>query len=597
MAFLPPKSLVIAWHRLVRAVSSKRLSLFFSPGYQVALGGTPIDPNRGEFVLSYLFSRGLIGRKSVNAPHPASLGELERVHEASYLDDLRHAEALVPILGFEVSDEVHHLALEAQRLAVGGTIEAARAALDHRRLAVNLGGGLHHARPDGGRGFCVFNDVAVAIEVLREEGFAGPVLVVDLDLHDGDGTRLAFRRDPSVFTFSIHNRFWDDTPAEADLSLELAGEVEDEEYLGAVRAHVPELFARVAPELVFFNAGADPAHDDRLGNWLISRQGMFERDRAVLDLCAKHDVPTVMVLGGGYGGHAWRYTARTLAWVLAGWEDAKLPSNAEVTLSHYRRIFDFDAIARTTAARPGGIWDLSEEDVYGDLGAAPSRSRLLDFFTPHAIELILERAGLFERLRAAGYPRPTLALDLDGPGGQTLQVFTDPERSRRLIEIRMRRNRVAMPEFELLDLEWLLLQNPHAAFTPHRPRLPGQNHPGLGLLTEVMALVVLLCEQLHLDGVTFVPSHYHLAAQGSKYLRFVEPEDRAFFETLRRAAGDLPLSDATRAAERGELRDPDGRALRYRPMRMVLPVSRRLREKMAHSRPNHSSGPRVRSGQ
>lgn len=581
MPFRPPTALTGAWHRLLRAVGPERLALFFSPRYQIALGNTPIDPHRAELVLGYLFSRGLVGRRTAAAPHPASLSELARVHESGYLDDLRHADALVPIVGYEVSDEVHHLALEAQRLAVGGTLEAARKALAKRRLAVNLGGGLHHARPDGGRGFCIFNDVAVAIEVLREDGFAGKVLVIDLDLHDGDGTRLAFRRDRSVFTFSIHNQGWDDTPAEADLSLELSGEVEDGEYLDAVRRHVPELLDRVEPELVFFNAGVDPAHDDHLGNWMISQRGMFERDRLVLERCAARDLPTVMVLGGGYGGQAWRYTARTLAWLLAGWEDPELPSNAEITLSRYRGIFDFDDLARGATGPPTGIWDLSEDDVYGDLGAAPRRSRLLDFFTPHAIELVLERAGLFDRLRAAGHPRPTLALDLDNPGGQTLQVFTDPSKTRRLIEIRMRRNRVAIPEFELLDLEWLLLQNPGGEFTVHRPRLPGQKHPGLGLLTEVMALLVLLCEQLHLDGVTFVPSHYHLAAQGSKFLRFVAPEDQAFFDRLRAAAGNLSLADATRAAERGELRDSAGHAIAYRPMRMVLPVSRRLRGKLS----------------
>ena len=145
MAFLPPSSLGKTWRQLVRAVRPERLSLHFSQRYQLALGSTPIDPNRAEFVLSYLFSRGLIGRRTAREPHPASLSELARVHDEAYLDDLRHAEALVPVVGFEVDDEAHHRALEAQRLAVGGTLEAARRALDKRRLAVNLGGGLHHA--------------------------------------------------------------------------------------------------------------------------------------------------------------------------------------------------------------------------------------------------------------------------------------------------------------------------------------------------------------------------------------------------------------------------------------------------------------------
>ena len=153
---------------------------------------------------------GLLSRDLLSEPRPASLQNLLRVHTPEYLHAVQEPEALTRILGVEVPAGEAEATLDLQRLMAGGTIQATRLALRTGGVAVHLGGGFHHAMPDAGLGFCVFNDVAVAIRRLRGRGFAEPVLVVDLDLHDGNGTRRIFADDPTVHTFSIHNDHWGD---------------------------------------------------------------------------------------------------------------------------------------------------------------------------------------------------------------------------------------------------------------------------------------------------------------------------------------------------------------------------------------------------
>ena len=145
--------------------------------------------------------------------------------------------------------------LDLQRLMAGGTIQAVRLAMRTGGIAVHLGGGFHHALPDAGAGFCVFNDVAIAIRRLRARGFLAPILVVDLDLHDGNGTRRIFAEDPSVHTFSIHNDHWGETDALASTAIALGGGVEDATYLAALRDALPPVVESLRPGLVIYVAG------------------------------------------------------------------------------------------------------------------------------------------------------------------------------------------------------------------------------------------------------------------------------------------------------------------------------------------------------
>ncbi|MEM6457644.1 MAG: hypothetical protein AAF772_21325, partial [Acidobacteriota bacterium] len=198
--------------RLTRRLAPERSIVVFHPRYTAALPNLPVDALRAERLLAFLVSEGLVRRRDVAQPAPITLKQIGRVHDADYVRSLHDPAVLGPIFGGTVSDDQVDRLLDLQRLHAGGTMRAMRAAAaaarDGRRrfTAVHLGGGLHHARPDEGAGFCLFHDVAIAVDRLRREGFDGRVLIVDLDLHDGDGTRACFARDERVHTLSVHAR-------------------------------------------------------------------------------------------------------------------------------------------------------------------------------------------------------------------------------------------------------------------------------------------------------------------------------------------------------------------------------------------------------
>lgn len=586
-----------AIRRLLRRRRRTTIDLVYSARYRLDLPGSALDPRRGEKVLGFLAAEGLIGRGSVLSAPPMPLVSLCRVHDPDYLESLSDPETLTRIVGFRPADRERQQIVEIERRMCGGTALALRQVLAVERaragggVALHLGGGFHHAFPDRGERFCLFNDVAAAIAGERRRGFGGRVLVVDCDLHDGDGTRAMFAADETVHTFSIHNQSSGTDPdAVESTSVALGAGVGDETFLAALERHLPPVVERFRPELAIYLAGVDGAEDDFLGDWKMTARGLFDRDRRIAALlrhaggAGSPPVPLVVLAGGGYGRTAWTYTARFAAWLISG-RALEPPAPEDVTLARYRRIARTFLPEELTGGRTHDEaaaeddWGLSEDDVLGPL--AGTRHRFLDYYTPEGVELALERTGFFDRLRRLGFAQPTLDLDLDHPAGETLRVFAGPEKDELVVELRARRDRAAVPGCEMLTIEWLMLQNPRAVFTRDRAPLPGQQHPGLGLLEEVVSLLILICDRLHLDGIGFVVSHYHLAAQGRRFLRFLHPEDEGRFRAVRDAVADLSLADATRAVTAGRLIDETtGVPFTLGPMAMVLPVSEGLKRRL-----------------
>ncbi|HEX5759059.1 MAG TPA: hypothetical protein VF121_07680, partial [Thermoanaerobaculia bacterium] len=565
-----------SWRRLARAVRPPRVELIYDERYAVELPGTQHDPLRGERILGFLAEEGLADPRRVLRPEPAPYRDLLRVHTADYLDALHRPGGLDRLLGGALPEGLQEPFLAAQRTATGGTVLAARRALARRATAVNLGGGFHHAFADRGERLCAFNDVAAAVAERRAAGFAGRVLVVDLDLHDPDGLRALLAGDPAAHVLSLHARAGEGSGPGATY-VALGDGVEDAAYLEALRRHLPEVLARFPPDLAFLLAGSDPAADDALGGGRLSAAGLLARDRFAVE--SLRGAPLVLLLAGGYGPEAWRHAARSLSWLLGG-RPLEPPSTAETTLRRYRRV----ACAAEPAAA-GEEWALRPDDLGAALGGfGPPPRRLLGAFSREAVELLLERAGLLERLRARGFEQPTLDLQVGEPAGDTLRLWGDAARRELLLELRLARDRHTLPGFELLRLEWLLLQDPRARFTPQRPPLPGQRHPGLGLLQDVAALLLLAVERLQLDGLVFVPSHYHLACQGKRWLRFVDPEEEGRFRSLQEALRGLPLAAATHAVAGGRVEESaagePGAPFAWRPAPMVLPLSAALRERV-----------------
>jgi acetoin utilization deacetylase AcuC-like enzyme len=563
--------------RFLHSLHGRRVHFVYHGGYEYTIGGIASDPLRAQRTLAYLLDQGLIGERDLSTPIPASLENISRVHTPAYLDRLDHTETMVSVLGFSITDEGWQGLIDVQRLMTGGTIQATRLALRTGCDAVNLGGGFHHANPERGAGFCIINDVAVAIKRLRAKGYQHRILVVDLDIHDGNGTRVAFRNDPTVYTLSIHNETWDDRPAVADSTIALGPDVDDDRYLEVIRRELPPVVANHKPGLVLYVAGVDPAADDQIGNWHISDKGLLTRDRIVFEQvkCDGRRVPLVVVLGGGYGGKAWRYSARFYAWMLAG-EEHDPQEDIDAIVRRFRRI-ENEAAAGT---RPrDSAWRLSDEDLLPGLAGAAD-SRILGQYTKVGFELQLERLGILNQIRAKGFAAPTVTLDTSELG-HTIRLFGNTDRAELLMELRLRRDRIAVPGMEMLYVEWLLLQNPRAHFTADRSRLPGQEKPGLGLLREIVALLVLICEQIELDGIMFVPAHYYMAALGHRHLRFVHAADAAAFDAMQEAVNEQGLADATRLIEQGAVVDKATNVpIKWHAPPMVLPVGRRLRQSL-----------------
>jgi acetoin utilization deacetylase AcuC-like enzyme len=234
-------------------------------------------------------------------PEAASWTDLALVHTADFLHTVRTnslSQAEIVRLELPWSMQV----MEQLRLMTGGTVAAARAlvAQPARRVTGNIGGGFHHAFADHGEGFCLFNDVALAIRVLQRDGHIQRAAVIDCDAHHGNGTAATFHGDDSVFTFSMHAEHnYPAVKPRGSLDIGLANGVGDREYLELLKSALPKVFAR-RPDMAFYVAGGDVHRDDQIGGLGLSAAGARERDRLVLQTCRTHEVPAVIVLAGGY---------------------------------------------------------------------------------------------------------------------------------------------------------------------------------------------------------------------------------------------------------------------------------------------------------
>jgi acetoin utilization deacetylase AcuC-like enzyme len=550
------------------------------------------DVRRADKMLVHLAFEGWLDARQVLAPTTLGMHQLMRVHARDYLESLDDPSGVLTAAPGLAPDGPHATdLLGAQRVATGGTAFATRLALraPGRGPVANLGGGFHHARRERGSGFCIFNDVAVAIEEARADGFRGRVLVVDLDLHHGDGTRSIFADDDRVFTYSVHAEHWDTSPAVANLDVRLGPGVGDATYLAAIDETLGEVFARSRPDLVFYVAGVDVAAGDKLGSWRITPDAIFARDRRVLTLA--RGLPTVMVTAGGYGMEAWRYTARTLAWLLGG-QDAPIPSEAETSLLRFRRLRE--RLDRRALVDDPGEGDpsfgITEADVFGELLRKRAEPRLLGFYSLYRLEIVVEHYGLAEHFRRRGYPHFLMVLQGEAALAPSVVTYADKSRREVLLELSSKEVVLAPPPssgdgdeaYRFASIEWLLLQDPRAQPSPDKPLLPGQKHPGLGCLRILIGMLVIACERLELDGLTFVPSQYHVAAQARSLATFYDPSDEGAFLLLEDLVRGRSIAEVTESIAGGKIVDPrTGEPIRWRPARMVIPVSARLRARLA----------------
>ncbi|MEZ5930383.1 MAG: histone deacetylase [Alphaproteobacteria bacterium] len=257
----------------------------------------PMDKFRR--VMRRLLDDGIVRADQVHRPEPAPRAWLERVHRGDYVEAVLTQTVDARIerrIGLPITEGVARRSAAAN----GGTVLTARLALE-LGLACNTAGGSHHAFAEEGSGFCVFNDVAVAATLLLDEGRIERALVVDLDVHQGDGTAKIFENDQRVFTFSMHCRTNFPTRKQtSDLDIALEPGTDDQLYLQLLDDVLPGLLTDHRPDLVFFNAGVDPHREDKLGRLDLTDAGLARRERYVLESCVTRGIPVAGVLGGGY---------------------------------------------------------------------------------------------------------------------------------------------------------------------------------------------------------------------------------------------------------------------------------------------------------
>ncbi len=272
---------------------------FYSSYYYADIGEGHVFPIRKfELVKDLLLKEKTLLPEEIISPEAVKVEDLHLVHTEDYISRL--------VEGTLTAKEIRKLGLPwSQSLvrrsfhAINGTILATKEALNYG-IASNLAGGTHHAFPDRGEGFCVLNDVAVAIRVLQRDKLAEKFLIIDCDVHQGNGTAFIFKDDDSVFTFSMHGA--KNFPLHKEVSsldIELNDKTSDAEYLETLSEALPRIFSH-QPDIVFYLGGADPFEKDKLGRLSLSKKGLMQRDEIVLEYAKNHGVPIVTTMSGGY---------------------------------------------------------------------------------------------------------------------------------------------------------------------------------------------------------------------------------------------------------------------------------------------------------
>lgn len=579
--------------RLRSRIRRGSVGLWYHPDYSApnlaeSSRAEHVEFRRGEIVLARLFQERLISPSRVESPSPTPLAEVGLFHSQRWLERAEDPEVLAHVFGLESGHIDAPRLLESVRRAVGGTVAALQdVAAGRLQVGINLGGGFHHAEPEQGSGFCVFNDVGVGISVLREAGYRGRVAIVDLDFHQGNGNSVAFAVDPSVFVYSIHGSVWSHSE-NPGREIHLTGPVNDGRYLAKLRTTLETELHRFRPDLIVYIAGMDVLAGDPIGSWWLTPKGVFERDAHVFSVARNLGARVVVTFGGGYGPHATPAHFQLARAALTGlWRfDERHPPTLRARFSAVAASLD----QRELQGEPGlDDFRITEEDLFGALQSRPPAHRFLDYYSVHGMELVFERYGILERVRNLGFEEIDLEIDPSDPTHQIIRI-----RGRRppmeapavLVELVCRRRTLTeplpgRPEAEFLFIEWLLLQDPSRSFSLARPPLPGQEHPGLGLSREMQEILRQAARRLKLDGLLAVPSHYHSAVVALNEWSFLEAKVEGLFQALRAVLSQHELYAATRLVADGRLALADGSPVHWEPGDHVLPFREDLRSYLA----------------
>lgn len=275
------------------------------------------DVRRFKKVRDQLIKEKLTRPKDILKAPRISDEDLLLVHTQEYLDSLKNPLTVGKLLNLDYVNPWDEYILEYFRYVSGGTLLATEYALENKTSVFNLGGGYHHAHPNRGEGFCLINDIAIAIRKMQTLQSANRYLIIDLDYHQGNGNLLYFKNDENIFTFSMHADKWDEIPEKNNnIDIELPAHAKDQMYLDILRRELPGVYTIFSPDIVFYVAGSDPYIKDTLGDFDISEEGLLERDKIVYQETKKYGLPMVILGAGGYGPESWKIYFNFIKWVI-----------------------------------------------------------------------------------------------------------------------------------------------------------------------------------------------------------------------------------------------------------------------------------------
>ncbi len=305
------------------------IPIIYSPKYKISVFGMekfhPFDIGKYDKIYHALKKDGYVTDQSVIEPAEVTREHMLLIHSKDYLESLKKTKHVARYLEAPQLRVIPDRLLDAKivsrfRKATGGTIEAARRALKAKsKMAINLGGGFHHAKPHCGEGFCIIADVPIAIRVLQKERLIQRALIIDTDIHQGNGTIVSLKNDPSTYTFSMHEKDIYPVPKEqGDEDVELAAGVTDAVYLTLLKSKLDQLLIKSKPDIVFHVAGCDALDGDPLASGKMTAEGIEKRDAMIVSVCKKYGVPYVMTLSGGYSKGAWEAQYKSIRALIKG---------------------------------------------------------------------------------------------------------------------------------------------------------------------------------------------------------------------------------------------------------------------------------------
>jgi acetoin utilization deacetylase AcuC-like enzyme len=531
-------------NRARRLVFGRNVEVWHDAAFRLPLtaleGSTGFEPRRADLAMWFLADAWAIDRRMLRRPRRVRYRELARVHTPEFLESLAQPSTLARIFAVDESDMPADEVLNTIRLACGATVQAARSRFRRGGTALNLFGGFHHASPDQAGGFCAVNDIAVAIAELRQLGCSGQVVVLDTDAHPPDGLAACLAKDPLVWIGSLSSVNWGALEGVDETVLERG--TDDRTYVQALDG----LLARMPkPRFAFVIAGGDVLAGDRLGKLGLTLEGTRQRDLRIRAALGR--TPSVWMPGGGYAHRSWRVLAGTGLALTCRSGDA-IPEDYDPMRARFGWL-----ASKLTREQLEGDMEINATELEEALGLrAPKDQRLLGFYTREGIKYALSHYGILPHIRRLGYERLEVSIDKVALG-EVVRLHGDAGGQRyMLFESVLERRRVF--DKNVLYVHWMTLRDPKARFSGHRPQLPGQDAPGLGLAQEIGWALARIARRLCLDGVAYRPAWFHTAYSGRYHFEFVDAARQGRFDAAMRDLRDTPLLEVTHAAADGRLR-------------------------------------------